>query len=78
MAVFRLDGVLHHVEHLAPYSFPGDNGTTVTTRLLDTGSHTVGFVFYLQNTTTEIWRASVIVLEGSPPTPGSPRFTVVQ
>ena len=78
MAHVRLDGAMHHVENITPYSFPGDNGTTVTTGLFGTGSHTVEFVFYLQGTTTEIGRASVTVQEGSPPTPGNPRITVVQ
>ncbi|MDE3042273.1 MAG: hypothetical protein KGJ82_17095 [Nitrospirota bacterium] len=65
MAKVFLDGVLHHVENLAPYSFPGDNGTTLTPGLFGKGWHTVQFVFYLQNTTTEIGRASVIVLQGT-------------
>ena len=66
MANVFLDGVLHHVEHLAPWSFPGDNGTSVTTALFGKGTHTVQFVFYLQNTTSEIGRHSVTVTEGSP------------
>jgi hypothetical protein len=65
MANVFLDGKLHHVENTAPWSFPGDNGTTVTTALFGNGTHTVEFVFYLQNTTTEIGRASVIVLQGT-------------
>jgi hypothetical protein len=64
-----LDGVLHHVENLTPYSFAGDNGTSVTTGPFGTGRHTVEFVFYLQNTTTEIGRASVTVEKGKPPPP---------
>ena len=60
-----LDGLFHHTEHLAPWSFPGDNGTSVTTALFGKGTHTVEFVFYLQNTTTEIGRASIIVLQGT-------------
>ena len=64
MATVRLDGVVHHVEHTAPYCFPNDNGTTVTTGRFGTGSHTVEFVFYLEGTTTEIGRASVAVHEG--------------
>jgi hypothetical protein len=63
MATVYLDGAVHHVEHTAPYSFPNDNGVTVTTGLLGIGSHTVQFVFYLEGTTTEIGRASVTVLE---------------
>ena len=69
MAMVRLDGVVHHTENNAPYGFPDDNGTTATTGLFGTGSHTVEFVFYLQGTTTEIGRASVTVQEGSPPPP---------
>ena len=65
MAAVRLDGAMHHVENHAPYSFPGDNGRTVTPGLFGSGSHTVEFVFYLQGTTTEIGRASVTVQEGS-------------
>ena len=64
-AKVRLDGVLHHVEHTAPYGFPDDNSTTATTALFGTGSHTVEFVFYVEGTTTEIGRASVTVREGS-------------
>jgi hypothetical protein len=60
-----LDGVLHHVESYAPYGFPSDNGTTLTPGLFGKGWHTVQFVFYLQNTTSEIGRASVIVLQGT-------------
>jgi hypothetical protein len=69
MATVRLDGVVHHTENNAPYGFPDDNGTTATTGLFGTGSHTVEFVFYLQGTTTEIGRASVTVQEGTPPPP---------
>lgn len=69
MSEVRLDGAMHHVESNAPYGFPDDNGTTVTTGLFGTGMHTVEFVFYLQGTTTEIGRASVTVQEGSPPPP---------
>ncbi len=66
MAILRLDGVVQHVEHYVPYSFPDDNGTTVRTGLFGTGSHTVEFVFYVEGTTTEIGRASVTVQQGSP------------
>jgi len=66
MASIALDGVGHHIEHYVPYGFPDDNGTTATTALFGTGSHTVEFVFYLEGTTTEIGRASVTVREGSP------------
>src|SRR5262245_66462092 len=59
MATVHLDGVLHHVEHYAPYTFPGDNGLTATIGRFGTGSHTVEFVFYLEGTTTEIGRANV-------------------
>lgn len=69
MATVRLDGVGHHTENNTPYGFPSDNGTTATTGLFGTGSHTVEFVFYLQGTTSEIGRASVTVQEGSPPPP---------
>ena len=69
MATVRLDGVVHHTENSTPYGFPSDNGTTVTTGLFGTGSHTVEFVFYLQGTANEIGRASVTVQEGSPPPP---------
>jgi hypothetical protein len=78
MAHVRLDGVKHHVEYDAPYDF--------FAKLYGTGPHTVEFVFYLQGTTSEIGRAIVTVMEGSPPsptlaappTPGIPRITVVQ
>jgi Viral BACON domain len=69
MATVHLDGVVHHTESNTPYGFPDDNGTTATTGLFGTGSHTVEFVFYLQGTTSEIGRASVTVQEGSPPPP---------
>ena len=69
MATVRLDGVVHHVEHTKPYGFPADNGTTATTGLFGTGSHTVEFVFNLEGTMTEIGRASVTLQEGSPPPP---------
>ena len=58
MANVLLDGVKHHVENYAPYDFFPD--------LYGKGTHTVEFVFYLQNTTSEIGRASVTVQEGSP------------
>jgi hypothetical protein len=64
MARVYLDQILHHLEHNAPYGFPGDNGTTATTGLFGTGTHTVEFVFYLEGTTTEIGRASLTVREG--------------
>ena len=66
MTNMRLDEVLHHGENAAPWSFPGDNGATVTLALFGKDWHTVEFVFYLQNTTTEIGRHSVTVMEGSP------------
>jgi len=66
MATVLLDGVVHHVEHNAPYGFPDDNGLTATTGHFGTGSHTVEFVFYLEGTTTEIGRANVTVQEGNP------------
>ena len=69
MATVLLDGVVHHTENITPYGFPSDNGTTATTGLFGTGSHTVEFVFYLQGTANEIGRASVTVQEGSPPPP---------
>jgi hypothetical protein len=56
MAHVRLDGVLKYVENHAPYEL-------FTTRY-GTGPHTVEFVFYLQNTTSEIGRATVTVKEG--------------
>jgi hypothetical protein len=66
MAKVYLDGTLHHVENTAPYGFPNDNGITATTGRFGSGSHTVQFIFYLQNSTTEIGRASVTVQEGAP------------
>jgi hypothetical protein len=69
MATVYLDGVVHHIEHTAPYGFPGDNGITATTGRFGTGPHTVSFVFFLEGTTTEIGQASVTVQEGSPTTP---------
>ena len=58
MAHVHLDGVKHHVENSAPYDFfPG---------LYGKGTHTVEFVFYLQNTTSEVGRASITVQEGTP------------
>jgi hypothetical protein len=65
LLVAWLDGVMHPGEKLAPYSFPGDNGATVIPGLFGTGSHTAEFVFYLQNTATEVGRASVTVQEGA-------------
>ncbi|BFU94041.1 MAG: hypothetical protein NTNFB02_07630 [Nitrospira sp.] len=64
MAKIYLDGTYHHVENIWPYGFPSDNGVTATTAKFGRGSHTVQFIFYLQNTTTEIGRASVTVNEG--------------
>jgi hypothetical protein len=74
MATVYLDGVVHHIEHHAPYGFPNDNGLTATTGHFGSGSHTVEFVFYLEGTTTEIGRGNVTVQEGSssdsqPPAP---------
>ena len=65
MATVYLDGVVHHVEHNAPYGFPDDNGLTATTGQFGSGLHTVEFVYYLEGTTTEIGRANVTVQEGS-------------
>jgi hypothetical protein len=56
MAHVRLDGVLQYVENHAPYDF--------FPKLYGTGPHTVEFVFYRQNTTSEIGRASITVKEG--------------
>ena len=64
MATVRLDGRDHHVEHAPPYSFVGDNGTTVTTGRFGSGRHFVEFVFYLEGTTTEVARANIMVTEG--------------
>lgn len=61
----RLDGSVHHTENLAPWSFPGDDGVSVTTGKFGNGSHTVEFIFYLKGTTTEVGRSSVTVQEGS-------------
>jgi hypothetical protein len=66
MATVRLDGAVHHVDNTAPYSFPTDNGTTITTGRFGTGWHTVEFDFYLQNTSTVSGRACMTVQEGSP------------
>ena len=63
MATVHLDGAVHHVEHTAPYSFPGDNGTTTTKELFGHGWHTVEFEFYLEGTTTKIGRGCVTVHE---------------
>ena len=65
MAAVRLDGVVHHIEHYAPYGFPDDNGITAMMGRFGDGPHTVEFVFYLDGTTTEIGRANVTVQEGS-------------
>lgn len=59
-----LDGSLNHTENVAPWSFPGDNGVSVTPSRYGRGTHTVEFVFYLQGTTTEIGRGKVTVQEG--------------
>jgi len=77
MASVRLDGVEHHVEHQAPWSFPGDNGIAVTPEKFGPGSHTVEFVFYLEGATTEIGRASVTVQEGSQATLPPPSIQTV-
>ena len=66
MAKVYLDGAVHHVEHTAPYSFPGDNGTTTTTDLFGLGSHTVEFEFYVEGSTTVSGRACMTVHEGNP------------
>ncbi len=68
MAHVRLDGVLKTVENLAPYD--------LVQKLYGTGTHTVEFVFYLQNTTSEIGRASVTVQEGSSTSSSSTSGTV--
>ena len=65
MATVYLDGVVHHVEHNAPYGFPNDNGLTATTGQFGSGSHTVEFVYYLEGTATEIGRANVTVQAGT-------------
>jgi hypothetical protein len=73
MAHVRLDGVLQYVENHAPYDF--------FPKLYGTGPHTVEFVFYLQNTTSEIGRASITVMEGYPapsaPAAGPVKLTIV-
>jgi len=56
MAHVRLDGIMKYVEYNAPYEL-------FTTRY-GTGTHTIEFVFYLENTTSEIGRATVTVKEG--------------
>jgi len=79
MATVKLDGAVHHTENLAPWSFPADDGVSVTIGKFGNGSHTVEFIFYLQDTTTEVGRATVTVQEGSTgstPTP-PPVNTVV-
>ena len=65
MAKIYLDGKPYGTQSHAPYSFPASKGRTVTPGNFGTGSHTVQFIFFLQNTTTEIGRASVTVVEGS-------------
>ncbi|MDF0643229.1 MAG: hypothetical protein P0111_04315 [Nitrospira sp.] len=72
MAKVHLDGALYTTENLAPYSFPTDNGVSVTLAKFGTGSHKVEFIFYLQNTTTEIGRASITVQEGTTPSTPPP------
>ena len=64
MVTVYLDGVVHHVEHRAPYGFPDHNGLTATTGQFGRGTHTVEFVFCLEGTTSEIGRAKVTVQEG--------------
>ena len=66
MANIYLDGQLHDVNSYAPYGFPDDNNIGVVPGRFGAGSHTVQFIFFLQDTTTEIGRASVTVVEGSP------------
>jgi len=65
-ATVLLDGVVHHVEHTAPYGFfPSVNGMG----LFGTGSHTVEFIFKLAGTLDAIGvigRACVTVQEGIP------------
>jgi hypothetical protein len=65
MVSIGLDGIGHHTKHTAPYGFPGDNGTTVTTGRFGPWSHTVEFVFYMEGIMIEIGRASMTVLERS-------------
>jgi len=67
-----LDGSLNHTENVAPWSFPGDNGISVTLDRYGRGTHTVEFVFYLKDTTTEIGRGSVTVQEGTSSQPSAP------
>ena len=67
MAHVRLDGVMQNVEYNAPYDF--------FPKLYGRGPHTVEFVFYLENTTTEIGRASITVIEGSPAPSPPPSLT---
>jgi hypothetical protein len=72
MAEVRLDKVKQSVDNIASYD--------LLQKLYGKGTHTVEFVFYLQNTTTEIGRASVTVQEGSPApsnTSGTVSLTVV-
>jgi hypothetical protein len=72
MAYVRLDGVLQSVDNYTPYD--------LVSKLYSTGWHTVEFVYYLQNTTTEIGRASITVRAGSPApsnTSGRVSLTVV-
>src|SRR4029077_7083030 len=66
MATGLLDGVVHHVEHTAPYGFPDDNGLTATTGRFGTGSHTGEVVFFLERTTTQNGGAKGTVQEGTP------------
>ena len=77
MATVRFDGAVHHVEHTAPYSFPGDNGTTTTTERFGIGSHTVDFEFFAEGTTTVSGRGCVTVHEGIPPPVEAVTLTVV-
>jgi hypothetical protein len=60
-----LDGAFRVYDHYAAYSFPSDNGTTVTTAKYGVGWHTVSFLFYLEGTTTEIGRGAIVLKEGS-------------
>jgi hypothetical protein len=72
MAYVCLDGVVQSVDNYTPYD--------LVSKLYGKGTHTVLFVYYLQNTTTEIGRASVTVHEGSPApsnTLGTVSLTVV-
>ena len=65
MAVIYVDGKYDWTDHNPAYSFPATSAAfTVPVAHLGAGQHTVLFVFYLQNTTTEIGRASVTVKEG--------------